>query len=176
MEAILIIALAISLSMDAFSLSLAYGTLGIDKKQRYLLGLIVGVFHFFMPLIGLLLGNIIFSIIRINSHIMVTIVLIIIGLEMMYESLKKEEQVSKMKTLELFFFAFAVSIDSFSLGITLNTITDNYIFASTAFALSSAFFTIVGLKLGNKIKTIFGKISPLFGGITLIIIGILYII
>ena len=45
--------IAIALSMDAFSLSLAYGTLGLTKKEVNKLSVIVGIYHFFMPLIGL---------------------------------------------------------------------------------------------------------------------------
>ena len=37
MELLLVFLVAVSLSMDAFSLSLIYGTLGIPKKQIYLL-------------------------------------------------------------------------------------------------------------------------------------------
>ena len=44
MSFITLILIAISLSMDAFSLSLAYGTLGIPKKQIFLLSFIVGCF------------------------------------------------------------------------------------------------------------------------------------
>lgn len=171
----LIIIIAICLSMDAFSLSLAYGTIGINKKQTYSLGIKVGIFHFFMPLIGLLIGNEIFSIIKINPNIIVTIVLSIIGLEMIYESLK-EKTINKMRPIEQLFFAFAVSIDSFSLGITLNTITNNYLLTVTIFSTFSAFFTILGLKLGKKIKQSIGRISTIIGGIILIIIGIMYIL
>ena len=51
-----IILIGISLSMDAFSLALAYGISGITKKEIIILSLIVGIFHFCMPLIGLALG------------------------------------------------------------------------------------------------------------------------
>ena len=47
----------ISLSMDAFSLSLIYGTQNIGKKNEIMLTIIVGLFHFFMPLLGLNIGN-----------------------------------------------------------------------------------------------------------------------
>ncbi|MBR3362971.1 MAG: manganese efflux pump [Bacilli bacterium] len=176
MEVLLIIVISISLSMDAFSLSLAYGTLEIEKKQIYSLGIIVGAFHFFMPLIGLFIGNIIFNIIKINSNILVTIVLSIIGLEMIYESFKEEETINKMKTIERILFAFAVSIDSLTLGVTLNNITNNYLFAVTTFSITSAFFTILGLKLGKIIKRLIGKYSTILGGLILITIGIIYII
>lgn len=176
MEVFLIIIIAISLSMDAFSLSLAYGTLNIKQKQIYSMGIIVGIFHFFMPLIGLLIGTTIFSIIKINSQIIVAIVLLVIGLEMIYETFKKEKPIKIMNFAEQILFAFAVSIDSLSLGITLNTITKNILLAITIFSLSSGFFTIIGLKIGKKIKQIIGKLATIIGGLALIIIGILYIL
>ena len=49
--------IAISLSMDAFSLSLAYGTLNLKKKEIHRLALMVGIFHFVMPLFGHLFGD-----------------------------------------------------------------------------------------------------------------------
>lgn len=176
MEFLLVLIIAISLSMDAFSLSLAYGTLGIPKKQIYLLSLIVGVFHFFMPILGMHIGNSIFNILNINPNFIVFAVLIVIGLEMLYETFNQKETLKEMKTIELFFFAFAVSIDSFSVGLTLTSINESYILSSLTFAITSAFFTLIGLLLGNKIKKLIGKISTILGGLTLIIIGILYII
>ena len=49
MEIILLVIIAVTLSMDAFSLSLAYGTIGLDKKNIILLSCIVGIYHFIMP-------------------------------------------------------------------------------------------------------------------------------
>ena len=54
------ILIGISLSMDAFSLALLYGTYGLAKNEEITLSIIVGLFHFFMPLIGLFFGNMIF--------------------------------------------------------------------------------------------------------------------
>ena len=42
---------AVSLSMDAFSLALIYGTCNMGKRNELLLAIIVGLFHFFMPLV-----------------------------------------------------------------------------------------------------------------------------
>ena len=60
MNIILIVIIAISLSMDAFSLALAYGTLQLPPKRIFLLTIIVGIYHFIMPIIGRLMGKIIF--------------------------------------------------------------------------------------------------------------------
>ena len=57
----LLIITAVSLSMDAFSLSLLYGTLGMKKEEKLILSFIVGIFHFIMPLLGKCFGNLIFE-------------------------------------------------------------------------------------------------------------------
>lgn len=173
MSIYIIFIIAVSLSMDAFSLSLAYGTLNLEKKYIKQLSLIVGIYHFFMPLIGLLIGNIILKIIPINPNIIVSIVLIFIGIEMFIDSFHNDE-IKLMTLKELVLFGLAVSIDSFSVGIGLKAISNNYILCVTIFSLSSFIFTYLGLQLGKKINDIIGKISTIVGGIILIIIGIMY--
>ena len=54
-----ILLIGISLSMDAFSLALIYGMQGMSNKQKLLLSIIVGIYHFIMPLIGLSFGTIV---------------------------------------------------------------------------------------------------------------------
>lgn len=176
MNIITIIIIAVSLSMDAFSLSLAYGTLNLEKKYIKILSTIVGIYHFFMPLIGLSIGNIILKIIPINTNVFVCIVLTFIGIEMIIDTFKKTEEIKIMNLKELILFGLAVSIDSFSVGIGLKTITNKYILCVTIFSLTSFIFTYIGLILGKKINNLIGKISTIIGGLTLIIIGILYIL
>lgn len=176
MELLLIITIAVSLSMDAFSLSLAYGTLGIPKKQEYLLSIIVGAFHFFMPIIGMFVGASILNFLKINPDIIIFVVLALIGIQMIVESFKEQENLKVMRTIELFLFAFAVSLDSFSIGLTLTNISKNYLLSAFIFAVCSAIFTFVGLTLGNKIKKSVGKMSTVIGGIVLIIIGLICLI
>ena len=88
MAIIMVLIVAVSLSMDAFSLSLAYGTLNFPKKNIMLLSIIVGLYHFFMPILGMHVGNIIISILPIKPSTLVFIVLFFIGIEMIIESLK----------------------------------------------------------------------------------------
>lgn len=172
----IIILIAVSLSMDAFSLSLAYGTLNLKHKYIKQLSIIVGIYHFIMPLLGLMIGNLFQKLIPLNPNIIITIVLSFIGIEMIIDSFKEEENIRMMKLKEMILFGLAVSIDSFSLGIGLKTITENYIIAALIFSLTSSILTYIGLILGKKINNLIGKISTILGGITLIIIGITYII
>ena len=80
MSLLIVVVIAVSLSMDAFSLSLAYGTLNLKKKEIITLSLIVGIYHFFMPLLGMTTGELIFNIISIKPSTIVFIVLLVITL------------------------------------------------------------------------------------------------
>lgn len=171
----LVIIIAISLSMDAFSLALAYGTLNLNKKDIYKLSLTVGVYHFIMPLLGLFLGSIILKYIN-NPNIIVFIILFIIGIQMIYETFKEEDIKNIVSFKQMLLFGLAVSVDSFSVGIGLNVISKNYLYCSTIFSLFSLSFTYLGLILGKKINNIIGKTSTIIGGLILIIIAFMYLI
>lgn len=171
MEIFIIFVVAVSLSMDAFSLSLAYGTLGLSKKEIINLSTIVGVYHFIMPIIGMFLGSILLNITHIKPDIVVFIVLFFIGIQMIIESFKNEEKLVKLSKVELFLFGFAVSIDSLSVGIGLNNITNNCILSSFIFSFFSFSFTYLGLILGKKVSELIGKFATIIGGMFLIIIS-----
>lgn len=175
MSFLIVLVIAISLSMDAFSLSLAYGTLDLSKKNINKLSVIVGIYHFIMPLIGLFVGNAILQFFPVSPNVIVTIVLCFIGLQMVIETFKNEENIKVMSFSELLLFGLAVSIDSFSVGIGLNAINNNFLLCSFVFSISSFCFTYLGLILGKKISQLIGKASTLIGGIVLIIIGLIYI-
>ena len=171
----LVIIIAISLSMDAFSLALAYGTLNLNKKDIYKLSLVVGIYHFIMPLLGLFLGSIILKYIN-NPNIIVFIILFIIGIQMIYETFKEEDIKNIVSFKQMLLFGLAVSVDSFSVGIGLNVISKNYLYCSTIFSFFSLSFTYLGLILGKKINNIIGKTSTIIGGLILIIIAFMYLI
>lgn len=176
MELFILSILAISLSMDAFSMSLAYGTLKISKKDIIILSTIVGCYHFVMPLIGNILGNLILQKIPINPSYLVFFILVIIGIEMIVDTLTHKQSIDKINIIKMFLFGFTVSIDSFSLGIGINNITSNILLAALLFTIFSFLFTFLGSTIGSKINQIFGPISTMIGGIILILVAILYIL
>ena len=174
MSILVILIVAVSLSMDAFSLSLIYGTLNLDTKVEKVLSIIVGIFHFFMPILGLTIGNIIIRYISMDIRLITGLIFIGLGIEMIF-SIRKDEEIKELNNfISLFFFALAVSIDSFLIRINLGINKTNIILASTIFMLVSGIFTYIGLKLGKKITNLIGNISTIFGGIILIILGLFY--
>ena len=129
-----------------------------------------------MPQIGNIIGKQIFEILPIRTNTIVFIILFIIGIQMIIETFKTKKTLKIMKNLEMIIFGLLVSIDSLSVGIGLKSIYDNTILSSFIFSITSLFFTYTGLYIGKKISTIIGNLATLFGGITLIIIGLLYLV
>lgn len=169
------ILIGISLSMDAFSLSLAYGMIGINNKQKIILSVIVGMYHFIMPLIGLAIGIFIDNISFINLHIISGIILLYIGIDFIISKFKSEEKLI-ISILGFIMFGLSVSIDSFTIGIGLKVITNNYLLSAIIFSISSLLFTYLGLILGNIIEKKIGSYSKILGGTILIIIAIIMFI
>lgn len=172
---LLIFIIAISLSMDAFSLALAYGMYNFTKKEMLILSIIVGLYHFFMPLLGMHFGNFLFTYIKLKSNLIVALIFILIGIEMIIDSMKNDEKKKITGYIEMLSFGLAVSIDSFTTGISISTITDKLFLSFIVFSLVSLTFTYLGLNLGKFINNKIGKISSLIGAVILLIIGVSYI-
>ena len=167
-----IILIGISLSMDAFSLALIYGMQGMTIYQKIFLSLIVGIYHFIMPLIGLTFGNILNNMDIISIDLIASIILIYIGIDLIVSNLKKEDKLELTK-IGFIIFGLSVSIDSLTVGIGLKAITNSYFLSSITFSLSSLIFTYTGLTLGNILGKKIGSYSKIIGGIILICIGII---
>ena len=166
----------ISLSMDAFSLALVYGMQKITSKDKIILAIIVGLYHFLMPLIGLKIGNYITSYVFLDLDILVAVIFGVIGIEMIISSIKEKEEKIFINIIGFLIFGLSVSIDSLTTGIGLNVINNNYLQVAFIFAIVSAIFTYVGLILGNKLNDKIGKYSTIIGGIILIILGVYYLL
>jgi putative Mn2+ efflux pump MntP len=175
LKIITIILIAVSLSMDAFSLALIYGTQAISKKGKILLSIIVGLYHFIMPLIGLSIGLFVTNKIIINTNILVGIILSLIAIEMIISSFKEKEEKFLLSIPGYLLFGLSVSIDSLTTGIGFSAITDKYVISALIFSVTSLLFTFLGLNLGNILNKKYGKISTIIGGSILLVIGLLYI-
>lgn len=171
---ILVFLIAISLSMDAFSLSLAYGIEGINNKNKIILSLVIGIYHFIMPLIGFICSSIITNHLIVNINIIASIILILIGLDLIFS--KEKENTLIFSFIGILLFGLTVSLDSLSVGIGIKAITNNYIPSFMIFALTAASFTYLGLYLGNAINQKIGDYSKLSGGLILIIIALVILI
>ena len=173
-EIVSILLIGISLSMDTFSLSLTIGTIANNKIVK-LLPLFVGIFHFFMPLLGNIIGITLINIFNIASNIVLGLVLIVLGITLAIHYYQDEKVSINLNLLGLIFFALSVSIDSFSVGLGITDITKNYCFACLVFALCSASFTYLGIIIGKYCNKLIGKYAIIIWIFFLLMPGIFHL-
>ena len=173
-EIVSILLIGISLSMDTFSLSLTLGTVSENKLIK-MLPLFVGIFHFFMPLLGNFIGVTLINLLNLASNIILGTVLIILGINLAIHYFKDETAEINLNIIGILIFAISVSIDSFSVGLGINDITNNYYIASIIFALCSAAFTYLGIIIGKYSSKLIGKYAIILGIFLLLILGIFHL-
>lgn len=173
-EIVSILLIGISLSMDTFSLSLTLGTVSENKLIK-ILPLFVGIFHFFMPLLGNIIGITLINLLDLASNIILGTVLIVLGINLAIHYFKDETEEINLNIIGVIIFALSVSIDSFSVGLGINDITNNYYIASIIFALCSAAFTYLGIIIGKYSSKLIGKYAIILGIFLLLILGIFHL-
>lgn len=176
MDLLHLILIGFSLSMDAFSLSMIYGTLNLERKTMHFLSLLVGVFHFVMPLIGGVIGSFFLSSLFLHPEHLAGIIFLVLALEMLFNSKELDEKKASFAGIsQAILFAFSVSLDSFSVGIGLSFDHENMLLCGVVFSIISAGFTQIGLKFGKKLSLKFGKIANIIGSILLFLLGLQYL-
>lgn len=165
--------MAFALGMDAFSVGLGMGLIKLKLKQIFYIGLTIGIFHIWMPLAGMVIG-------RVLSHQFGTIavyagglLLIVLGIQMIVSSFKEDETAMLTpKGYGLFIFALSVSLDSFSVGLSLGIYGARTIITIIMFGAVSMILTWIGLLLGKRVQKWFGRYSEALGGSILLAFGL----
>lgn len=179
--------IGVSLSIDAFAVSICDGMCYTDLNRRkgVTIPLTFGLFQAGMPLIGFFLGTLFINYIEAFDHYVAFALLLIIGGKMIYDGIKelrsKTDEIAKKKFSypEVLVQGVATSIDALAVGISMlamdgiNTATVwGYaaIIGVTTFAISLA-----GLVFGTKVGKLFKNKSAyaeIIGGLVLIGIGL----
>ena len=166
--------IAISLSIDAFSLAISLGTLNPKKYIILKTSIIIGIFHFIMPILGSLIGNIFINSF-INPHIIIFFIFIFLIIEI-YFNKDTPKEIKILNTINIILISFSVSIDSFTVGIAFGLNKENIIISSIIFQIVSTTITYLGLLLGKYLKNTYQEKANYLSIIILFIVAIKYLI
>ncbi|QOR69042.1 manganese efflux pump [Cytobacillus suaedae] len=172
-EFLTLFVMAFALGMDAFSVGLGMGLIQLRLKQIFYIGVTIGLFHVWMPLVGMTIGRFLSDKFGMIATIAGGILLLILGLQMILASFKDDDQ--RMITpvgFGLFIFALSVSLDSFSVGLSLGIYGARTIVTILMFGVVSMILTWMGLLLGRRVQGWFGSYSEALGGSILLAFGI----
>lgn len=168
-----ILFVAFAVGMDAFSISLGMGMQQMRLKRIAWIGIVFGFFHMFMPLVGILIGQKLSSQIGHYTLLLGSILLIAIGAQMIFSSFMHTfRRVAEPVGIGLVILAFSVSIDSFSVGLSLGLSGVRVVFVLVVFGLVSLFLTWFGLGIGRKVHKYLGVYSEILGGSILCAFGL----
>lgn len=99
--------------------------------------------------------------------------LFVLGVQMLMASFKQsEERFMSPAGPGLLLFAIGVSLDSFSVGLSLGIYGSHPLLTITLFGLFSMMLTWLGLLVGKQVQSWLGTYSEALGGIILIVFGL----
>lgn len=171
-----VLILAVSLSMDAFAISMCKGFAmrRFSLKYSVVIAAFFGGFQAIMPLVGWLLANSFAEYIRQFDHWVAFLLLFFIGGKMMLDSFKKDDEIAQKSVLnirELFVLAVATSIDALAVGITLTFLNVNIFFSAAVIGAVTFVLSLAGVLIGSEAGARYKNKATLLGGVVLIIMS-----
>ena len=181
MDTVALAGIAVGLSMDAFAVSVTNGA--VQKKVTPSMALrmagFFGFFQGFMPFLGWLIGKAGESFIGSIDHWIALILLGFIGIQMIVESRRKDEdsEPDELNVRRLTALAIATSIDALATGIILPTaVRANtvplMVLSVCLIAVITFILCLVGVWVGKKFGDLLSGKAELLGGIVLVLIGV----
>jgi manganese efflux pump family protein len=175
-EFISILMMAVAIGMDAFSVSLGLGMQKVRLKRIAFIGIVIGLFHIIMPFLGIVVGKLISGQIGDWTTLAGGLLLFAIGAHMLFSAFNHEAtKVVQTAGFGLLILALSVSIDSFSVGLSLGLSEVKTALTIILFGASSMVLTWAGMLIGRKAQGLLGAYSEILGGSILCGFG-LYII
>ena len=175
---ILLITTALSLAMDAFSVSICKGLATKELKLKHMIitGAWFGGFQALMPLIGYYVGSFFKDYVEAVDHWIIFALLALIGANMIKESFSGDEcpaNAGSFGVKTMFTMALATSIDALAVGISFALMPEVNIFLAIFFiGVITFILSALGVKVGAHFGSKYKSTAERIGGIVLILIGV----
>jgi putative Mn2+ efflux pump MntP len=180
MDWLSLLALSVALAMDAFAVSIVTG-LTLDAMTRhhvFRLAFHFGLFQALMPVLGWLAGSAVAPYISAFDHWIAFGLLAFVGGKMLWVSFSREDEGEERVVRDptrgwsLLMLSVATSIDALAVGLSLAVVRAPIVVPAVVIGIVAGGFTTLGLLLGRRIGTAWGKRVEVLGGLILIGIGV----
>lgn len=168
--------LGIGLSMDCFAVSLAIGT---TTKTRLIYAAAIiaacfGIFQTGMTLSGWVAGSTLVGLISAYDHWIAFLLLAIIGVKMIVEGIRGEEDKPHFEVVQLVpivILSVATSIDALAVGVSFGVLQAAVLLPAIIIGAVAFIVSFSGVMLGERLEDILGNKMEIAGGVILILIG-----
>lgn len=168
--------IAVSLSMDAFAVSVCKGLSTANPRVMHCLtcGLYFGGFQALMPVLGWLLGVRFQGIIVSVDHWIAFVLLGLIGFNMVREALGGGEECldDSFSIRAMLPLAVATSIDALAVGVTFAFLKVDIRVAACLIGATTFLLSAAGVKVGAVFGGRFRARAELAGGVVLMLMGL----
>ena len=180
MSIIELLLIAVSMSMDAFAVSICKGlsVRRVEPKHALSMGLWFGGFQGLMPVIGFALTALFAGYIEAVSSYIAFVLLVFIGGNMIREALSKDEEEvdDSFAFRTMLTLAIATSIDALAVGVTLRLQGANILVAAPLIAVTTVVLSPIGLRVGNVFGAKYKSKAELVGGLVLVGLGVKFLL
>ncbi|WNW13637.1 manganese efflux pump MntP [Pseudomonas sp. DTU_2021_1001937_2_SI_NGA_ILE_001] len=178
MNPISLVFLALAMSTDAFAAAIGKGS-ALHKPrliEALRTGLIFGIIEAITPMIGWAIGHAASLWVADWDHWIAFTLLVCLGLHMIHNGLKSDDEEAEEKSSQHSFLILAVtavatSIDALAVGVGLAFVDVNIFIAAAAIGLATLVMVTLGVMLGRVLGTLVGKRAEIIGGVVLMLVG-----
>lgn len=185
-----VLAVAIALGADAFSVALGMGVSGIDTRFKARFIAVVALLHVIMPLTGLQLGLTAGKFLGMWAAWLGALVLVYVGYEMISKGRKNVESYSFRAARESLFgnearvltrysgiiatgvLGVSVSVDALTVGFSLGTARVPIPFTVAVMGATAGLMTAAGFLSGKYLSKAVGQWAQLIGGVILFLLAV----
>jgi putative Mn2+ efflux pump MntP len=166
---------AMSVGLDNFAAATALGVSGVNRKLRFRVAMIFGIFEGVMPVVGLLIGRSLAHGLGSTAKPVAGVLLGLAGAYAIVTELVGDRAPAKNPELSvrhLILIGGALSIDNLVIGFALGAYHVNLVIAALTIAGVSVALSMLGLEIGGQLRARLGRRSEFLGGAVLVLVGV----
>ena len=167
-----LLAVAIALGLNNFGASIAIGVSGVNRRTGIKVATVFGLFDVVMPATGMLVGHRLAGDLGHAARWAGAGVLAVAAVYGLVEALRGDDDTPQAwGGWRLLISGAALSLDDLAVGLALGAVSVPIVVAVTAFGITSAVMSIIGLELGAKLGMVAGDRGEVVAGIVLICVA-----
>ncbi len=178
MNIIIIFLIALGIAIDTCLIAIAKGLIIDSPLNRVLIiSAIFGGFQAIMTLIGWLIGTPLQTLVSTLATLFAFLLILIIGIKLIYASLTDNGEEKEILILkDVIILVITTSIDAIAVGMSFALLNNPIIYPALIIGFTAFIFSLILFYIGRGLRFVFGTEIRIFGGLLLIVIGLLILI
>jgi putative Mn2+ efflux pump MntP len=167
------------LGLDTFAVSAALGMRGLPARQRLRVSLLMSGFEMAMPVVGLLLGHALGTLVGNAADYVAIGVLGLLGVWMLVHDDDEGAKVGQVATgqgLALLALGVSISLDELAIGFTIGLLHLSVWLAVVLIGAQAFLFAQLGLRLGARLNETFRERAEQLAGLALLGLAALLVV